>query len=159
MQSIRQRIIDSKPSELEHLYIDGDDQLRDRHIESMFSTLFFGEDIDTQFSENFTLYCTMLLGDEHSPPPEVYTEAAVATGWVCTYFGLLHITDNVIGLTAGDPDLAHCTHRARLRTRYAVGGIDDAFAPSAHHAALLAVVIVLRHLAENWHESQFGKNI
>lgn len=153
--ALKQRITETKPSELEHLYVDGDDQLRDRHIEAMFNTLFYGEDLDAQFAANFTLYATMLLGNDHTPPPDVFIDRATAHGWVAIRFGLLHVTDNVTGDTANDPELAHCTHRARLRTRFA-DNLDDAFAPSAHHATLLVVVAVFRQLAERWHEQQFG---
>jgi len=153
--SIKQRILDNKPAELAFLFIDDTDHLRDRHIEAMFNTLFYGEELDTQFQLNFAQYSTLLLGAEYTPPVEIYTDAAVAVGWVSIHFGLCHVSGNVTGDTAGDPDLAHCTHRVRLRSRFAPNS-DDAFAPSALHAALLAVVIVFRDLAEQWHEKQFG---
>ena len=153
---LKQRIMDNKPTELAHLYIDGDDQLRDRHIEAMFNTLFYGEEIDTEFRTNFSLYAKLLFGAEYLPPEEAFVEPSVAIGWISTSFGLCHVSGNVTGDTSGDPDLAHCTHRARLRSRFDPDS-DDAYGPSALHAALLSVVIVFRNLAARWHEEQFGK--
>lgn len=155
LAQLKQRILDNKPSELAHLYVDEDDMLRDRHIEAMFNTLFYGEDIDSEFQSNFTVYAHALLGEGFTPSPDVFSDAGAAHAWVSANFGLCFVSDNVTGLTANDPDLIHCTHMARLRTRYAVNA-DAAFAPSDIHATLLCVVIVYRNLAERWHEQQFG---
>jgi hypothetical protein len=139
------------------LYIDEDDQIRDRHIEHLFEDCFYGRALDDIFINNFRLYfeacAARFLPDPAMPTSDVFTDAATARAWVTMNFGLVYVgsfkqTDPLYS----DETYVHCSYMAKLRTRVA-GNVDEAcYAPTALHAILLTVVNVFRHVCHDYHE-------
>lgn len=146
-----------KPGMLEHIYIDDQDNIRDRHIEHLFMDCWNGAELDTIFTHNFSLYFEQVaaryLADPTMPPPEVFTDELIARAWVTSNFGLLYVGN----FKYEDPNYSdalflHCEFEAKLRTRVADNVDESCYAPTALHATLMTVVNVMRHLAHNFHQ-------
>lgn len=145
-----------KPDHLDHIYIDEDSQIRDRHVEHLFEDCFYGKELDDIFINNFKLYFEALgakyLPNPQLPPDEVFADEQLAAAWVTMSFGLLYVG----GCKPNDPNLAdedlhHCRYEAKLRTRVADNVNESCYAPTALHAILLTVVNVMRHICHNYH--------
>lgn len=150
-----------KPGHLDHIYIDSESLIRDRHVEHMFEDCFHGRDLDDIFQNNFKLYFEALaaryLPDPQLPPPEVFEDAALARAWVTINFGLIYVGEfKWDDPNRDDEDLAHCTWEAKLRTRVADNVVESCYAPSALHAVLMTVVQVMRHVCHNYHQEMLA---
>jgi hypothetical protein len=152
-----------KPEELQHLYVDTSGQLRDRHIEDMFKTLFRGDDLDDIFINNFEAYfhamCVEKLPRNMVPGPEIYTRPDIARAWVTYNFGLLYVgripLDDAI---LNNPTFAECHYEARLRSHnLCATAVHYCYAPSELHATLLSVVNLYREIAREFHNDMLSR--
>lgn len=154
---------DSKPGELQHLYVDTAGTVRDRYIEEMFSILFHGEDIDEEvFQNNFDIYfdalAVRLLPRSMKPGPEIFKDEGLARAWVTYNFGLLYVgAIKPDDPTADNETFAHCRYEARLRSRVAGNVPHYCYAPTAIHATLLTVVNLYRELASEYHQELIAR--
>jgi hypothetical protein len=149
---------------LEHLYVDTNGELRDRHIEDMFRTLFNGDDLDDIFINNFECYFHAMavrrLNRSMEPGPEVYTRPDIARAWVTYNFGLLYvgripIDDPVLN----NPTFEDCHYEARLRSHNVCStAVHYCYAPSELHATLLAVVNLYREMAREYHNEVMSRS-
>ncbi len=148
------KIMNSTSTEYDHLFIDGDGNVRDRLIEGMFEDCFHGRELTERFKTNFKMYCEMLIGPV-PVPDEIYSDRHVAVGWLTTTFGICHLRRADRYDIESDDDLAHCNYEVRLRSRFAKDNEEVAFAPTEIHAVLLSVIIVLRAVAQRWFEIRY----
>lgn len=149
-----ERLRDRKPNEqLQHLYQDANDDVRDRHVERMWRMLYEGLPLDAQFRENFGIYFQMLLGEQRELPEFLFDNVSVARAWVAQNFGLLHLAGyDPIAYEEPDDELLHCTHMAQLRTRFATEADNDeyCYAPSELYVVLLTVVNTYRYVVSKF---------
>jgi len=131
----------------DHVYIDGDDLVRDLFVEHMFNTLFTTPDFvpTDAFKHNFALYCETCFQMDHVPP-DLLTDPKYAVQFLRTYFGLAQVKRMDDG--EDDPDYEHCTHTCTLRTRYSDDNVITTHAPGELNAALLAIVTAMRWVCD-----------
>jgi len=137
-----QKIIDGKPTEAAHLYIDDTGEPRDKHIENLFRDLFEGRPLDAIFRNNFGVYLSELYGEEIEPPAGIFIDAGYCIAWINRFFG--PVTVKPCGPPSDDPDFANVRYVARIRLSGSSKRFKPAYAPSMLHAALLSAVFVLR---------------
>lgn len=133
---------------LEHLFVDDDGVLRDSHIESMFSTVFYGSPLSDTFKYNFRLYFTeMFCADdkEFQLPEEVFTDHEWSKNFISGLFGLTHISP--IRVDLDDPDFDHCAFTGVLRTRYSDTGEVYVNAMTKEYVCLLLIIEIMRWAA------------
>jgi hypothetical protein len=150
-KEIAQRIIDSKPTEAAHLYIDENNIPRDQHIENLFRDLFEGLPLTDVFRCNFEVFYQELIADRSATvPAHIFVDAATAQRWIGKHIGTVSVrplNPAEIAINSDDPELARLRYSATIRTA-PKRSIRPAQAPSELHATLLAAVFVFRHEAD-----------
>lgn len=138
---IAKRIMDDKPSEAEHIYIDEDNVPRDKHIENLFRDLYAGVPLDELFRNNFEVYVQELLSDRsHRVPRGIFIDAETALRWVEKFVGTVKVTE------LRKPLADNLRWSCQIRSEYAKR-VKLAHAPHRLHAILLSVVFVCRSIA------------
>jgi hypothetical protein len=156
---IAQRIIDSKPTEAQHIYVDEAGHARDKHIENLFRDLFNGVPLDATFRNNFEVFFQELIADHDSKvKPGIFLDAAYAKTWIDAHIGIVTVKPVKRSPDASDPDLARVRYSARIKSPYAKR-VPIAYAPSMLHATLLAAVFVFRVEAEKRLNTFFAEAI
>jgi hypothetical protein len=133
--------------QLAHLFIDKEDNVRDRHIEDMWNRLYGGKPLDAIFRTNFSVYHKYLTMHGDDVPPAVFDNVSEAQAWVAARYGLLHIRPFDPALFEYDEALAPMRYMARLRTRFAPGINEHCYSSTELGAILLTVVNVFRSMA------------
>lgn len=137
---------DDKPisaDERAHVYLAEDKQYYDQHIEHLWEDCFYGRELDEIFRCNFRQYFPMLTGHVGEVPDAVFEDYGTAASWVARNFGLLAVRE--LAQPPAEALYSHCRFEAKLRTPLTKP--TPCRAPTALHAALLAVCNVFRELA------------
>lgn len=147
---IAHKIIEDKPDEAAHIYIDETHQPRDKHIENLFRDLYDGNPLDSIFRTNFAVYYTVLTGNPESDVARgIFIDADTALAWVERYIGDVSVKEIPAAKLqdwSDDDTCAELRWVAKIKTPYA-NRVLPAYAPHRLHAILLAAVFTYRAVA------------